>query len=78
MQGITTCHVLECPNGRYTYAGHVPAALCYARPATTADVMGQRAYRGPDGGLITSRPHVFDTEGEAREFAGNACITIAD
>lgn len=58
-QGVT--HVLDCPNGRFTWVGSVPSTLCDARTPTTADVMAGRV--APDGKAY--RPRAYDTAAAA-------------
>jgi hypothetical protein len=77
MLNITTTHVLQCPNGRWSFVGLVPGRLCRQQPATQADVMAGRAYKNTDG-LMTSKVLVFDTEQEARQFAASQGVTLAN
>ena len=53
--------ILNTPNGRYTLVGRVSGALCTARPADTAAVMGGRAQRDDTGALVEYRPISADT-----------------
>jgi len=62
-------HIIDTPAGRYTYVGSVPAALCDIVAASKADVMGGRAYKNVYGDLITAKPRVFSSYGEAWDTA---------
>ena len=76
---ITTCHILKCPTGRYTFAGRVPESLCRITEASRNAIMGGRAYPHPSTGrMIEAKPMVFETEQEARGFARLQGVTIAD
>lgn len=76
MLNLQTCHLLKCPNGRFTYVGAVPDCLCENRPATTADIMAMRTHTGPDGKEYYAKPRVFDSEHEARVFAVESGIIL--
>jgi len=69
MFGNLGLHILKCPTGKYTYVGSIPAALCLEVPATTSDVMGQRAHKSEDGSLVAWKTPVFESEDAARDFA---------
>ena len=62
-------HVIDCPNGRWTYVGAVPAALVELKPATKADVMGGRAFKDPQGVTVAAHVLSFATCDEALHYA---------
>jgi hypothetical protein len=63
-------HILQFPNGRWGYVGSIPTDLATAVPATTAAVLGCRAWRCPDtGAAMEWKDPTFDTEGDAIAFA---------
>lgn len=74
---ITTCHIIESPNGRWSYVGRVPVALTKERDARQADVMGGRAYRRTDGSLATRDVLSFETEIECLAYAELENIEIS-
>jgi hypothetical protein len=45
--------------------------------ADKADVMGQRAFFGPNRELLTYKDRVFQSEGEAREYAASVNVDLA-
>jgi len=69
-------HVIQFPSKRWGFVGTLPAALGDVVPASTADVMGGRAYTAPDGQIVTVKFPSFATEAEARAHTaarGVAC-----
>jgi len=64
-------HVIQFPSGRFGFVGSIPTALATMRPATTADVMGGRCFRGADGTLQAWQFPVFDSAEDARAFAAS-------
>lgn len=57
---------MQFPSKRWGYVGSIPTALGSEQPATSGDVLGNRAHRTPDGLMAWKFP-AFDTEAEARE-----------
>jgi hypothetical protein len=59
-------HVIEFPSKRFGYVGSLPPALGEMVPATTADIMGGRAYTHPTtGDVLTIKFPSFETRSEA-------------
>lgn len=61
-------HIIQFPSGRYGFVGSIPRVLGSEVPASTAAVMGQRAYRNTEGEIVELKFPVFATEAEARAF----------
>lgn len=64
-------HIIQFPSKRYGFVGSVPSVLGTEVPASTAAVMGGRAYRNTKGEIVELKFPVFDTEAEASEFAAS-------
>jgi len=73
-------HVIEgSPSARWHYVGRIPTVLGETVPATKADIMGGRAWREDDGGIVTTQFPVFETKQEAFDFArARGAEVIAD
>jgi hypothetical protein len=69
MFNIKHTFVIQYPTKRWGFAGSIPTTLGTEAPATTSDVMIQRAHRGANGELLTWKFPSFETEAEARDFA---------
>ena len=70
MFGNLGVHVIEFPSKRFGFVGTLPAALGTVVPASTADVMGGRAFRDPGTGeAVTVKFPSFETRVEAIEYA---------
>jgi hypothetical protein len=68
-------HVISNPTGTFSFVGSLPLALATLVPATNADVMGQRAFRAPDGQLVAPKWPTFPTEADAVAFAARHGFT---
>jgi hypothetical protein len=64
-------HIIQFPSGRYGFVGSIPSTLGTEIPASTAAIMGGRAYRNKQGAIVELTFPVFATETEAREFAAS-------
>lgn len=69
MFGNLGLHVIKNPAGTFSYVGSIPTDLGRQVPATTAAVMGQRAFRADDGSIVEWKFPVFATREEAVQFA---------
>lgn len=69
MNGKLGLHIIQAPSGRFIYVGSIPTALGEAIPASKAAVMGQRAFRGEDGGIYEWKFPAFDSYEAAEAFA---------
>jgi hypothetical protein len=76
MLGNLGVHILDCPNGRFAFVGTLPACLGDVVPASTADVMGGRAFEAPNGAIVTMKFPVFDTRAEAVAHAAARGVTV--
>lgn len=61
-------HIIQYPTGRWGFVGSLPPALGDMVPATTADIMGGRAYTGPTGETVTIKFPSFATKVEAETY----------
>lgn len=61
--------VIDCPSGRWTYVGAIPAALVELKPATKADVTAGRAFKDPQGVTVAAHVPTFGTRDEALHYA---------
>ncbi len=71
-------HLHHLPSGRWGFVGTLPTSLGKIVPATTADVLGLRAWRNEAGNLVTWRFPAFDSEEAARKFAADAGVKLAN
>jgi len=78
MFGNLGVHVIQFPSKRFGFVGTLPVALASIRAATTADVMGGRAYINDHGALVAPHFPVFATEAEARAFAASVAVTLSN
>jgi hypothetical protein len=69
MFGNLGLHAMQFPSGKFGYVGSIPTALGIQVPATTAAVMGQRAFRNEAGEIVEWKFPVFDSLQEAVDFA---------
>lgn len=69
MFGNLGLHIIKNPAGSYSYVGSIPAILGMEVPASTAAVMGQRAYRNERGDIVELRFPVFKSKADALEYA---------
>lgn len=60
---------MQFPTGCWGFVGSLPRALGDVVPASTADVMGGRAWREDGGRIVTMKFPTFPTEDGAREHA---------
>jgi len=61
--------VIEFPSKRWGYVGTIPTVLGTQVRASTAAVMGLRAFTNEAGEIVEWKFPTFATEAEAREFA---------
>jgi hypothetical protein len=73
-KGVT--RIIQYPTKRFGYVGSVPPVLGDVVKATTADIMGGRAFTCPDGTAGTMKFPSFETEAEARTFAASKGVTV--
>lgn len=78
MFGNMGCHVIKFPSGKFGFVGSIPTSLGEAVPATTADVMGCRTFRGDDGALLAWKFPTFPSEDAARDFAKAKGVNLAN
>lgn len=76
MLGGMGLHVIQFPSKRFGFVGTVPVTLATLVPATTAGVMGQRAFNDETGRLVEPCFPTFDTREEAVYFAALAGETV--
>mgnify|MGYP001579968304 CR=1 FL=1 len=62
-------HIIKFPSGRYGFVGSIPTTLGTEIMASTAAVMGGRAYRNAEGEIVELKFPSFDTEAKAQAFA---------
>lgn len=72
------CHIICFPSGRYGYVGAVPSVLGTEVPASTAAVLGQRAYRTSRGVLVEVKFPSFETETAARAYAASCGVSLSN
>lgn len=58
-------HIIQFPSGCWGYVGSIPMALGQIVKATRSDVMGGRAWRNPNGDMVTVKFPTFTTEAQA-------------
>ena len=78
MLTITTCHLIQFPSNRWGYVGSVPYELGKIVPADVFAVMGCRTITGENGKPMMFKAATFATEKEARQFAENQGVTLAN
>ena len=64
-------HVIEFPSGRFGYVGSLPTCLAEPMPASTAAVLGCRAWRDSAGKLMEWKFPTFATLESAIAFANS-------
>lgn len=64
MKSITTLHVIELPNGRFGYAGKVPASIGYIDASPEKIELGARF-----GQRFGPKTRSFETREQAKVFA---------
>jgi hypothetical protein len=67
--GSLGLHVIKFPSGRVGYVGTIPAALGDEVPASTAAVMGGRAFKNAAGEIVEIKFPSFETDDAARRHA---------
>lgn len=77
MFGNLGLHVIKFPSGRYGYVGSIPTVLGEQVPASTAAVMGQRAFWNEARDLVEWKFPVFESEAEARTFATSKGVEVS-
>jgi hypothetical protein len=70
------CHIIQFPSKRFGFVGSIPTSLGEQVPASTAAVMGQRAFRNDAGEIVEWKFPVFDSEQAARDFAASKGAVI--
>lgn len=76
MFNFTGAHLLECPNGRFTFVGRVSHKLCEIIPADKSAIMGQRWFIDENGDAMEAKTRVFDTADEALAFAADVDVEV--
>lgn len=76
MFGNLKVHVIDFPTGKFGFVGTLPAVLGTAVPATTADVMGGRAFTAPGGEIVTLKFPSFDSWEDAVKFAASKGVAV--
>jgi hypothetical protein len=72
-------HIINFPSGRWGFVGSLPLTLGELAEASTADVMGGRAWRDDaTGQLVAPRFPSFATEPEARAHAAARGVALAN
>ena len=69
--------VVSLPNGRFTYVGSVPRALCEILPADRSAMIGGYCFH-ENGAYWMAKERVFDTREAAHEFAEARGFKAAD
>ncbi|MDX1532674.1 MAG: hypothetical protein R3230_00550 [Nitrosopumilaceae archaeon] len=70
--------IVDHPSGRYGYVGSIPTKLCEKIPATSAALIGGRAWKEDDGKYYEWKVPTFETKQEAIDFAESNGITNYD
>ena len=77
MFGNMGLHIIKFPSGRYGYVGSIPTVLAEQVKASTAAVMGGRAFWNADRELMEWKFPTFATEEGARvHAAAKGCNVI--
>ena len=63
------CSIIKNPAGTFSYVGSIPTVLGEERPATRADILGNRTHRNSAGEIVVWKFPVFPTMKAAVEYA---------